>query len=196
MEIPPNSVLFWSGGRRSTRLLRELRKQPVYFDIVQIRDFWTKEQRASCDELIMKWKLKVFSYPPADRYFIGSTMVDEFAVPEGVLPILRTITDGDGCLADLSKDRMPAAPFKWSTVLLGNAPVERRVSGNTEFWCPTWTPRNAAEIGLKANERFACCFNCLKDEPEVWCHLENDFIHPINWDKDANAAHYEQIYRR
>ena len=188
MIIPENSVLWWSGKGNSTRLLKALRKSKQKFDIVQIRDFWTREQRKEADALILKWKLKVFMYRPSDRYFLDeNTFVSEYAVTGGRLPLLTSTEHGDGCIADLYTQRIENPPFTWTTHLLGNAEVEKREVNGITFWCPLG-------ISPSSPETIKCCSQCLRrDVNTVWCHKEQQAIPTIKWDSGLNNSHYKRL---
>lgn len=192
MIVPENSVLFWSGGKRSTKLLKILLKQDVHFDIVQIRNLLTKEQKVTADKLIIENDLKVFSYRPSARYFIDeNTLIDEYAVTGSGLPIVRKLEYGDGCIAELHTEFAEYPPFTWATILVGNAPTKRRKVGNTEIWCPLWTKVAAAEYG---RNRILSCSECLRrDVAEVFCHKEQQMVPTVKWDAAFNTEHYARL---
>jgi len=91
-------VLFFSGGLDSTLLLALLMEQKQVFDIVQYRDNWLPKQKAKVDGYIKDWNLRVFSYPPITTNLIGDEngigVVDEYAIGNGAIPVVRDIIDG------------------------------------------------------------------------------------------------------
>lgn len=117
-------VLFWSSGSDSNLLLAALLESGKPFDIFQARDGWTKEQRRIPDELIKRYKLKVYSYPPQNFYFIGEneqiSLVFEYAVGGLSFPHLRDVVEGTRCIAELGKiDKIQTAPIVWDLHIIG-----------------------------------------------------------------------------
>jgi hypothetical protein len=186
MEIPEKTVLWWSGGARSTRVLELLRQQPTPFDIVQQRDFWTKEQKEASDKLIIEWNLKVFSYAPADRYFIQDALVDDYLG----LPIVRETRDGTQCIADLPQERIVNNPFEWDLHIVGTKGRERWSSHGKEFWSPLYDQE--IEKGIDTGIIYTCT-NCLK-KGRVWCPKENKEIDGIEWSPEDNLNVYRSNY--
>jgi hypothetical protein len=97
-------VLFWSGGENSTKVLESL--LGTEFDIVQIRNGWTKEEKKEADELIKKFNLKVFSYPPID-YVDG----------QGVFVAGKELVSIP--LREDPEMRMNFSPMDWDEILVG-----------------------------------------------------------------------------
>lgn len=224
IEIPERTVLFWSGGKDSTLLLAMLREIGKPFDIVQIRDFWTREQKKKIDNLIKDWKLKVFSFPPMNMYFIGQgneiSFVSEFGLGDGRLPILADVIEGNRCIADLAAQTMPMMPLEWDLYILGSRkddthytfsspiPSERWQIGGKEFYAPlySWTREQviekSKEYGLDVAEvseqentgNLSLCTNCLNGSGEVYCPAEKSFIPAIVWDRGENLRQFQIAY--
>lgn len=215
-----STVLWWSGGLESTLLLALLRQQPHHFDIVQMRDLWTKGQRKKSDDLIKEWKLKVFILPSANKFFIGQgdeiTLVDEYPVGNSTIPMLRDVVEGTQCLGDMDKFRAPYAPIKWDLHIVGsrkddthyaggqNVQGERWKVGGEEFYAPLyhWTREEviekSIELGLNLDGddtgNIEACSNCLKDVDRVWCPKLGQEIDTIKWDKADNLDYYRSKY--
>ncbi len=196
-SLTDSTVLFWSGGLRSTLLLAMLRDANVKFDIVQHRDLWTKEQKKRPDVLIQKWGLKLFSYPPATVSLVdGISVVSEYAVAGSLIPIVTKVTEGTKCINRLNGLRMEQPPLIWDTCLVG-AQV-----GNTRFYAPLgdWAIEDVErelatrEIDVTDTGTFATCHNCLKNEERVWCPAEGIYIDSIAWPKEANLAAFQTAY--
>lgn len=117
-------VLFWSGGSDSNLLLAALLESGKQFDIFQARDGWTKQQKRIPDDLIKRHKLKVYSYPPQNFYFIGEkenlSLVFEYAIGHLSFPYLRDVVEGARCIAELGKiEKVPFAPIVWDLHIIG-----------------------------------------------------------------------------
>ena len=216
-------VLFWSGGLDSTLLLARLRKQPYPFDIVQIRDFWTKEQLKRADSLIKKWNLQVFSYPAAAVSLIGQgddlTAVFEYAVGTARIPMLRDVIKGERCIAELQGMTMQMPPMDWNLFLVGSRrddkhyamdkviPSESWQIGGVEFYAPLFEMTRAEVIaelkmrGLDADEvdeqvdggNLALCSNCLNGV-DAFCPKENKVIPPVDWSRERNLENFREAY--
>jgi len=217
-NIPPHSVLWWSGGLESTLLLALLREQPI--DIVQMRDFWTRGQRKKSDQLIIKWGLKVIILPSANKYFVGEgdnlTLIDEYPVGNSTIPMLRDVVDGTQCLADMDTFRAPYAPIRWNLHIVGsrkddthytggqNVKASRWSVGGEKFYAPLfdWTREQviekSIELGLDLDGEetgdIQACSNCLKDTDKVWCPKLGQEIDTIKWDRADNLAFYRSKY--
>lgn len=197
-------VLYFSGGKESTLLLSMLREQPVEFGIVtQGREWWTKEQREHLDNLIIDWKLKVFSYPPVSSHLQGNSLVSYYAMGDSVMPIVRDfVGEGERCLADLDKHRMNSTPFGWDIYIFGSRkddshplmdnlmPVSEWKIGNTTFWNPLyeWTREQVEQeldkrgLNFEVTERTDTgnlvdfCRRCVLGKGEVFCPAEQRMI--------------------
>lgn len=217
-------VLFWSGGLDSTLLLAMLREQNNYFDIVQMREFWTREQRKRADKLIALWNLKVFSYPPMSINLIGNgdeiSVIQEFAVKGGRVPMAMDVIEGDRCLVELQGQRMNYPPMDWDLVLVGSRrddthyalntliPSETWQIGETEFYAPFyhWSrdaiKRELKARGLDADEvsdevdsgNLSFCTNCLHGK-DSFCPIENQMIPPVQWSGENNLAAFRAAYQ-
>ena len=175
-----STVLWWSGGLESTLLLALLRQQPHHFDIVQMRDLWTKGQRKKSDDLIKEWKLKVFILPSANKFFIGQgdeiTLVDEYPVGNSTIPMLRDVVEGTQCLGDMDKFRAPYAPINWDLHIVGSRKDDTHYAGGHD------------------TGNIEACSNCLKDVDRVWCPKLGQEIDTIKWDKADNLDYYRSKY--
>lgn len=58
------TVLWLSGGKDSLLLLLTLRLEKLEFSVLRFDDGWTKEQHQMFDNLIRRYHLRVYSYPP------------------------------------------------------------------------------------------------------------------------------------
>lgn len=222
-NLGTNPVLMWSSGLESTLLLAMLIERKTQFDIVQQgRDEWTSAQKRRADELIKKWNLKVFSYPPANISLIGQgdeiTTVWEYAVIGGRIPLLRDVIEGTECMADLTTHRMYEMPVEWDMVIVGsrfkdehyalpNSPIpsERWIQGETAFYAPLadWTREEVVakslEYGLNVEKEadegdIALCHNCIKGTGQVFCPKDNKYIDSIVWDRQTNLDAFRQAY--
>ena len=216
-------VLYWSSGLESTLLLAVMSERGEQFDIVQFRDGWTKRQKAYADRLIIEKNLKVFSYPPADRYFIGDgeqiTLIDEYPAGGSVVPLVRDIVDGEQCLASLSQHRIFESPFKWEQHIVGSrkgdthwtgqlVKSEKWMVGDAEFIAPLfdWSRQEVKDAliarGLNAEEadeqedsgNISGCSACLTDKGEVFCPAAGTRIPTIKWSPQTNLKLFRERF--
>ena len=168
-------VLFWSSGLDSTLILALLREANAEFDIVQQRQFWTREQKKRADDLIKKWNLKVFSYAPSGVSFIGNeneiSVVQTFVTNDVQFPMLSDVVEGTRCIADLDGLRLNKSPMEWDLVIVGSRaddrhyafegqviPSEMWTVGKTTFYAPLfeksreWVKAELTLRGLDADE--------------------------------------------
>jgi len=218
-------ALLWSGGLDSTLILAMLREQEYVCDIVQQgREWWTKEQKKWVDKLIHKWNLKVFSYPPIQSYLIGQdsdiSIVSEYAVGRGRIPIITDVVQGDNCLADIAGQHLYQSPILWDMFLVGSrkddthwaketvVPNETWQIADVEFYAPlyNYTRQDVIdglkERGLDATEvpdelntgNYLGCTNCLKGTEDVWCPKDSRMIPVIQWNAGENLKLFQQTY--
>lgn len=212
-------VLLWSGGKDSTLILAMMREQNIPCDIVQIRSFWTKEQLKYSDDLIKKWNLKVFSFPPSHVSFIGEdeniSAVFEIAIGSQPIPLIRDVVEGTRCIAELEGQRMIAPPMKWDIWVIGSRDDDTHYTlnkiappakwGDTELYAPLreWTREQVVEAlqarGLDNQTEdtgdIHLCHNCLKGEGQVWCPAQNQFIDSVRWNRTENLANFRKAYQ-
>lgn len=193
-------------------------KDNVVCDIVQFREHWTKAQKKRADDLIIKWGLKVFSYPAVNVSLVGQgediTAVFEQAIGGNIVPLLRDLIDGDGCLADLAeRPKIPFAPKDWDTVYVGSRksdkhfgknviPAKEWQIGTTKFIAPLYdytdedVKRELGDLWQDGADTgdLHICHNCLKGE-QAWCPKEQQFIPSIQWDREANLAAFQTAYQ-
>lgn len=212
------AVLWWSSGLDSTLLLAMLIEANVRFDVVHMRDHWTREQLKRADALIQKWNLKTFSYPPSSVSFIGDdelTTVFEYAVGDAKIPMLRDVVDGTKCIAELDGHRMYVSPFEWDTYIVGSrkddthwvgqvVPSKRWELGGKQFYAPLfdWTREEVVakslEYGLDVDKDadegdIHLCTKCLNGV-DVFCPLEKKVISPVQWDRHENTKVFRESY--
>jgi len=215
------TALFWSSGLDSTLVLAMMIEAKAEFDIIHIRDFWGKAELKRADALIKKWNLKTFSYPPMSVSFIGNdtelTAVFEYAVTGGAIPMLRDVTDGTRCIAELDGLRMYQPPFVYDTYVVGSRkddthwafenqviPGERWQVGNANFYAPLYDLNRqeviakSLEYGLDVEKEVdendvSLCTRCLQGET-VFCPAEQKYIPPIQWDKAFNTRLFRESY--
>lgn len=211
-NIGKKPVLWWSGGLESTLLLAMLKETGKQFDIVQMREGWTRTQKKQSDELIIKWNLKVFSLPPRSVTLAGDlTAILNYA---GV-PMLRDVLEGTQCLAEIGKHRMMQLPFEWDCHIVGsresdrhfNKPIvfqDRWTVENNNFYAPLfkWTRGKVKqELGKRGlsnadatddtdTGNLFACHNCVKGIGKVWCPADNKYIDSVVWDRDANLQQF------
>jgi len=215
--------LFWSSGNDSTLLLAMMIEAGLKFDIVQHRDLWTREQKKRADELIAKYDLKVFDYPPSQTSFIGKddeiSVVHEFAVNGGTIPLIRDVIDGTQCIAELDGKKAIEPPFLWDLIICGSRqddrhyafdnqviPRERWTVGKTTFYAPLYKwPRYAVMNELRQRGLYvettdetdtgniSLCTKCLHGV-ETFCPKENSLIPAVQWDRTANLQAFRSAY--
>lgn len=222
--LKQHPVLLWSAGNDSTLLLSMMIEAKISFDIVQFgREFWTKKQKRRADELIRKWNLKVFSYPPKSTSFIGEngniSVVREYAFMGVMLPMISDVIEGDRCIADLDSYKAVAPPYQWDCVVIGSrqddrhyafkdqvVPAETWKSGETTFVAPLykWTREEVvAELERRGlnftatdqtdSGNLALCTKCLNGV-EVLCPKENSIIEPVQWSAEFNLQQFRNAY--
>lgn len=207
-NIGERPVLWWSGGLESTLLLAMLRENGQEFDIVQMREGWTRTQKKKSDELIIKWNLKVFSFPPSNVTLVGNlTAVMDYAGT----PMLKDVIEGTQCLADIGKHTMHQMPFQWDCHIVGSREEDRHFDRQIvfaerwdNFYAPLfkWTRDEVKEAlrerGLDdtdADEQsdtgnLSACHNCVKGTGQVWCPADKKYIDSVVWNPDDNLQQF------
>lgn len=218
-------VLLWSAGNDSTLLLSMLIEANIPVDIVQFgREFWIKQQKKRADALIMRWNLKVLSYPPIRTSFIGNdeqiSLVREYAFMGAVVPMVSDVVEGQTCIADLDSYKAYAPPVKWDCVIIGSRaddrhyafanqviPSEFWTTGDTDFYAPLydWTRE---EVLTELQHRGLPCDEvdeqtdsgnislCSKclQGIETLCPKENAVIPPVIWNRHTNLTAFQAAY--
>lgn len=123
-----NVCLWFSGGSDSRLLLEVLLSEKVPFSILRFDDGWSREQKRSVDDLILKYNLRVYSYPPISGILLGNgegdlTLACHYSVgARGEnTAIFRDIVPGDKCAFDIQinlSDRV-SPPVVFDTHLVG-----------------------------------------------------------------------------
>lgn len=223
-NLPERTAVFFSGGLDSTLLVAMLLEENAKFDIVQFRDHWTKEQRKRVDEIVKKFDLTLFSYPPAATNLIGDgdqiAIVQEYVTKGGTVPLIMDVIDGTKCIFQIQGLTMTTMPIDWTLILTGGrktdthwampTPVlaERWTIGETEFWAPLYNftrqdvKRELKIRGLNVDEatdktdtgNLQCCSLCIQGTEPVLCPLTNEFIPSIQWDREANLKAFHAAY--
>lgn len=212
-------VLLWSGGNDSTLLLVMLRELGRPFDILQMRDFWNKEQKEQADFYIRKWNLKVFSYPSATTSLIGEgdeiSAVFEYAIGNSRMPFFKDIVTGTRCIAELQGQHLERSPVEWTHYIIGSkkcdrhyamdslVPSERWKIGNAEMYAPLYEMTDQEvkdalfEYGIKPKKvdegNVEFCTKCLHGV-ETYCPLEQKVIPPVQWSPEQNLINFRAAY--
>lgn len=222
LKTAKRAVLHWSGGLDSTLILAMLREQPIDFDIVQHRELWTKQQSKKADELIREWNLKVFSYPPRSRSFIGDgeniAVVYDYAAGDTQLLVTKDTIPGKTCGAKLQSYEMQTSPFDWDLHILGTRKDDTHWSienpkrqkectvGGITFYYPLFdytredVKRELRARGLDDTEAtdeedtgsISLCTSCLRGK-RVFCPDLKTMIPPVQWDPLDNLAKFRGI---
>ncbi len=210
LQTAKRAMLLWSGGVTSTLILSMLRDQSIDFDIVQQRDFWSKEQTQQADKFIKEWKLKVFSYPSPNISLIGQGE-QVSTVFEYDMPIVRDVVEGSRCIAELEGQRMASPPIDWDLVIVGNRrrhygfeqPQAREWQiGKRVFWAPLadWSAEDILrevharniEVEDLADE-IALCTKCLNGV-KTFCPKDQQIIEPAPFDREFNLLTFKSHY--
>jgi hypothetical protein len=120
-------VVLWSGGMDSTLVLSLAREVDPDIDVLLFKQDFSAEQWEQAAAIIRDWDLQVFSYAPANRYFLpnerGVSLVDEYGVADFVLPQVRDFiaggATGGGCALELSPERMLYYDGEWQVFFTG-----------------------------------------------------------------------------
>lgn len=218
-------VLFWSGGLDSTLILALLRQENIPVDVVTFgRELWTKQQKKRADTLIREWDMKVFSYPPLLRSFIGDgeniSAVFDYAVGDAVVPNIRNLIDGDRCIADIDGMTMYRSPVRWDCVILGLRADDKHwatkglkreqewVVGDTTFVCPLWDwNREEVQAALEAHGlpftevsdeedtgNAQFCQKCLRAIEPVECPKDGTMINPMGRHLQLNLSEFRKRF--
>jgi hypothetical protein len=62
-------AVLWSGGPRSTEVLRQAREIDGGILVIWFYAGLTKEEKSCCESLIMEWDLNVYSWHPSEVYY-------------------------------------------------------------------------------------------------------------------------------
>lgn len=218
-SLKGETALHWSGGADSTLLLAILIEEQKRFDIVQMRDFWTREDRKKVDAVIRKWNLKLFSYPPASTTLIGDgeqiSVVRSYA--DGTT-LVSDVVEGTRCLADLQTQKMFEIPMKWDNIIVGSRQDDRHYSiegppvtqgqwiqGGITYWAPLYDwPRERVEKELtkrgwdipEVTGDVSFCSKCLKGTGTIWCPAAGADMESISWDPKTNLAAFRAAYAK
>jgi hypothetical protein len=123
-----NVALWFSAGSDSRLLLEVLLSEKVPFSILRFDDGWSREQRKTVDALILKYNLRVYSYPPISGILLGNgqgelTLACHYSV--GLrgenTAIFRDLVPGEKCAFDINipiSDRI-SPPMLFDTHLVG-----------------------------------------------------------------------------
>jgi len=217
-------VLFLSGGLDSLLLLVLLIEQNQVFEIIQFRTLWSKKQRERADYWIKRCNLRVYSYPPAQVNLVGDGqdigVIFEYAVGNGVIPLVRDVIQGDACIADLDGQRMHTMPLDVDLGIVGTRkddyhpfmgqPVKTKTfyAGEMQFICPLWNytredvKRELESRGIDTSDvdedaesgNIAMCNICIKGTGKVWCPKDEKEIDSIVWDRQANLKAFREAY--
>lgn len=205
----PLRCLLWSGGLRSTLVLALLRQADIHVDIVTFgRDTMSKPLRKRMDVLIRDWGLKVFSYPPMSRSFMGDDTIQtvfDYAVGDAMFPDVRDVSEGTKCIAEIDGMQLHNAPCQWDCVVVGTEKEKEEWSiGTTNFIAPLahWT-ETEVKAALEAfglptteeDESVPLCQRCLKAiEGEVWCPKEDALIPAMGTNLFGNLTSFRKRF--
>ncbi len=223
-NLPPRTAVWWSGGLDSTLLLAMLIEEHATFDVIQMRDHWTKGQKKRVDALIKQWDLKLFSYAPMFTNVIGQdddlALVHEYAVNGGAVPMLMDVVEGEQCLLNALKGlRRDVPPLDWDLMLIGSRkddthwafgnviPSEKWTVGSMQIWAPfydkdrEWVKQELrvrglddSEVSEQENTGNVSFCTNCLHDTEAFCPLENKFIPAIQWDRSKNLAAFQTAY--
>jgi len=145
--------LLWSGGMDSTLILALLRQEGIHVDIVTFgRELLTKKQKARMDALIRDWDLKVFTYPPMNRSFIGDgeniSAVFDYIIGDASAPNIKDVIDGEKCIADIQGPSLPGSPVDWDCVLTGIRKDDEHYATSGLDKTSEWTVGNTTFINV------------------------------------------------
>lgn len=145
-----NPCVLWSGGADSTLVLALAREIKPDIDVCQFRIDMSPYQKRFVDRVAAEWKLQVFSWSPAMRFFVPYkdtyALADIYAWGHSHIPAVRELLDAESpCALDLSTQRTPALDERYDLLLMGilgtdseyghAIATEGRV-GTSEFYSP------------------------------------------------------------
>lgn len=118
--------LLLSGGKDSRLLLEAMISLKMSFSVLRFDDGWTREQRSVVDELIKRYGLRVYSYPPTYSIMVGRgdgelAVISGYAFDRETLPFIRDIVDGERCGLDVAFSPIAPrpAPLVFDTYIVG-----------------------------------------------------------------------------
>ncbi len=197
-------------------------EQGIEFDILQMRDHWTLEQKKRIDAL--DWNLKMFSYPPMRTSLVGqgkdASVVFEYAVGTGTIPLIADLIDGEQCIADITQANINFAPMDWDTHIIGSRADDshpylgKAVNkkefevGGVKFIAPLFEMTRdevKAELdkrGIDTTEvpehldtgNLVGCTNCINGTGKVWCKKEGEYIDAMVWDREQRLQDLREYY--
>lgn len=214
--LTQKSCVFLSGGVDSLVLLHLVCQiQPI--PVISFLEDFSKSQIKKLEEVILKYDLTLYSYPPNNRYFVpngnGISLIDEYGFSSETIPVVRDLEDSDtGCLAELSRRRLPDFSFGFDTVLtgilksdlhplFGNTMEEIKIQDNVTFVSPLWdwskgeVQEKAEEFGLTEyveEDDLRICSKCLYGE--TFCPKEKRIIPGISWNPDLNLQLFREKF--
>ncbi len=184
------------------------------FDIIQVRDHRTREQKKHADKLITEYGLKVFSYPPAHVYLIGDenelSAVYEYATGMKRISMVRDIIEGTKCIAELDGQRLNRPPKDWDLNIVGSRADDVHYTGEkpipSKEWDNFYAPffdRTREEIlaiarayGVPTEKEveegdIEFCTKCLRGP--VICPKDGQLVQ-IDWDPVANLKQFRDSH--
>lgn len=214
LEGARKPVVLCSFGKDSLLLLSMAQEVNPDIDVLWFRQDTANQQWAK--HYIKEHNLKVFSYAPADKYFLPEgddlVLVHEYDTGREKLSMIMEIGHSDDCGLQLNKQRTPNFPWPWDLALVGwkksddpsialSIPQETTLT-DTRVVAPLWEYTDTdvwEEIELRGIDTpmaipdVRCCTNCVKStDSMVFCPLEGKTIPTHQWDKQAALTAFQQ----
>lgn len=118
--------MFSSFGKDSLLLLYLIKERIDNFHTIWYKTDLIASQKKFCEKIIMEWNLTVYSYPPADKYFLRNPesgeliIINEYSIGGFRFPVLsQPVHDDKQCSLDLSKQRLEFFRFPFDVALVG-----------------------------------------------------------------------------
>lgn len=202
------TCLYFSGGSDSLLLLHVLLDMKANFSIMTFDATFSPEQKKLIDDVVYEQGLRVFSYKPANAYFIGDgeklAFVEEYGFLDGTLiPFVRDCTGGTKCSFDVMVETRPDVPIGFEVNIFGTRKTDRHWSWGSAalqsrkrlehgiVWAPLWAFSRAdviaglKEYGVKKPKvdtgSYQHCTACLEGKGEIFCPKTQQIIDPVDW---------------
>ena len=213
--------IFFSGGIDSLLLLDIIREFDNTIPVLTFAQDFTKEQWVRFENLILKWELSLYTFPPYHRFFVPNgtdiSLIDEYNYGGISFPIIRDLEHGDKCGLELSQQRLMTPDTFWQTTFIGalkddihplakgNAYLggEHSQIENLTFIAPLWewskaeVIEEAAKRGLIAIEgtgELSACTKCLQSTEPVYCVKRDTIIEAVKWEPENQLSAFRSKY--
>lgn len=198
--------LLLSGGADSVELLERIGK----IDCVTFNQNFTTEQWKVIDNLIRKFDLDLFTFPPSASYVVPNgdelARIDEYQLGYLTFPVLREYAHSDRCSLEFDNKKMPMIPWTYDAVFVGSRktdwspltgqPLRQAVTeyGGITIVAPLYDEPKTQEFDVDTGTVYGCT-KCFNGEKRVYCLKEDKMIDGIDWDRESAIKAFQDKFQ-